>query len=429
MIIIKTEKYFQIVLFVLMLTAFLPVVFNRLPAYIGSHHLWAIVWGISLLFLKPKVFVQKLMLLVSIYALFLWFMFEFTWENMDKWNAIFLWDELYAIAVGCSVITYFHVSKDYKGLAKLIKYTFLFFIITAVLTLIASIIDPMFFRIMFQISTEGIKANYLSNKLGAAGYGYILGYTALLPLLIYLFKNNYLIEGRKTILLFIIILFLFVIVRVQLFTNIMFSIAFLWLALVSVENRTRTLVILSMFFIVLAFIPNSVYVNILNYLSDSFSNLNELSFKLKEFSVYVETGGEVSEQNAVAGRADRYPMLFEVFPKKPIFGCYFFSDITGNGYKVEAAHLYWMNKLTVSGLSGFLLFFLIIIFFLKNEIKNINKGYRYYFILSCLVVLLYGLFKNIIGRETWYVFFVIIPGICYLPLLNKNKENKIIKDE
>jgi len=406
-----------------MLTTFLPLVSNRLPAYIGSHHLWTIVWGISLFFFKPKVFVQKLMLLVLIYALFLWFMFQFAWQNMDAYNSHLLWNELYAIVVGCSIFTYFQVSRDFYGLAKLIKFTILFVIITAILTLIASVIDPLFFRSIFSIGTKSIQAKYLSNKLGAAGYGYILGYTAIIPLLIYFYKNNDLVNTRKSILFLIITLFFFVIIRVQIFTNIMFVVIFILLALVSAKKRTRTLVVVSVFFLIIIIIPNSTYINFLNNLSEDLNNLSDVSYKLKEFAVYLEQGNDVGDKNAVAGRVERYPMLFKVFPKSPIFGCYFFTDYTGNGYKEEAAHLYWMNKLTVTGLSGFLLYFLIIVFFLKNEIKNINKEYRYYFILSILVILLYGLFKNIIGRETWYMFFVIIPGIYYLPLLNKRHDN------
>jgi hypothetical protein len=319
--------------------------------------------------------------------------------------------------VGCSIITYFHVSKDYKGLAQVVKYTLLFFFITAVLTLIASIIDPMFFRTINQVTLKGIKAFYLSSNIGAASYGYILA--SLLPLLIYLFKNNQLINVNKKGLLFLILLILMVIIRVQLFTNIIFAVAFILLALVNVKNRTISFVILSVLFFILIIIPNSVYVNALNNISDSFINLKDLNFKLKEFAFYLESGGEVGYENAVAGRAERYPLLFDVFPKSPIFGCYFLSDITGNGYKVEAVHLYWMNKLTTIGIVGFLMYIFIIFNFLKNEIKIITNEYRYYFILGSIIILFYGFFKTIIGRETWYMFFVIIPGMYYLPLLNK----------
>ena len=50
-------------------------------------------------------------------------------------NVKTLWVEYYQIAVGCSIITYFHVSKDYLSLAKLVRWVLIFITITSALTI------------------------------------------------------------------------------------------------------------------------------------------------------------------------------------------------------------------------------------------------------------------------------------------------------
>lgn len=142
MIKFKTETYFYIVLFLLMLTTYLPIVSYRLPAYIGSHHLWTIVWGMSLVLLKPRVLFHRIMLLILAYVLFLWILLNTTWSAMGSWNVKHLWEEIYAVAVGASIFVYFNESKDYIGWAKMIRYTLIFIVITAILTIITSIINP-----------------------------------------------------------------------------------------------------------------------------------------------------------------------------------------------------------------------------------------------------------------------------------------------
>lgn len=68
----------------MMVTTFLPIVSNNLPRYIGSQHLYAIIWGISLILLCPKVFMQKIMLLLIVYGFLLGLMLNTFWTNMTE---------------------------------------------------------------------------------------------------------------------------------------------------------------------------------------------------------------------------------------------------------------------------------------------------------------------------------------------------------
>ena len=98
--------------------------------------------------------------------------------------------EYYQILIGISIITYFNISKDYKGLALITKYTLLFIVITAFMTIFTSFIDPMYARNMFVKTLEGEESRILINKYGAGTYGTVIAFMGLMPVLIYYFKKN-----------------------------------------------------------------------------------------------------------------------------------------------------------------------------------------------------------------------------------------------
>lgn len=425
---INATTYFRFIILLLMITTYLPIVHVRLPAYIGSHHFWIVIWSISIVLLKPRVLFHRIILLIVAYVLFLWILLNTAWSAMGAWNVKHLWDEIYAVAVGVSILVYFNESKDYIGWAKMIRYILIFIAITAVLTIITSIINPMYVRLYFIQSHEADMARAIMYKYGAGSIGTVGVFTALVPLLIYYYKNNALINTKKWIVLILIALMIIVVLRMQIFANILFVLVFAILAFVSAKNRLRTIVIIGIIGGIIALIPIKNHVNTLNKLADNMSEYEETSFKIKEFAYYLERGGEVkTSENVVAGRAERYPMLLRVFPKSPIMGCFFQSDAFGNGYRQEAAHIYWMNKLTTTGIVGFIFFLSIIITFVYRARKNIEGNYSYYYLLAIFSILLYGVFKSITGREIWYFFFLIIPGMYYLPLLKKENLNNINK--
>lgn len=426
----KTHIYIRVIIVILMITTYLPVVYFRFPSYIGSHHFWVVIWGVSLLIFKPKVLIDKMMITTYIYGLFIWLMLNYVWINMNEWNATMLPNEYYQILIGISIITYFNVSKDYKGLALITKYALIFIIITAFMTIITSFIDPMYARYMFVKTSEGEASRILINKFGAGTYGTVLAFMGLIPILIYYFKNNkhFLIKKKVTVFA-IILLISFAIIRMQIFTNILVGLVFSIFAFLSVEKRLFPKLIIGLTFIVFTIIPNYVYINLLYDLSNVFYKMQEVSFKFKEVALYIQTAGAIDE-NAVTGRVERLPILINAFLESPVLGNFYNTNYLGYGYHKECYHLYWMNKLTITGLIGFTLFLLIILKFINNERKIIKGEFRSYFMLGLISIIVYGLFKSVAGRECWYMFFVIIPGMYYLPLSYKNAnitkiENKI----
>jgi len=422
---LKTEKYFRILIIILMGMVFLPVVSNHLPAYIGSWKIWLLIFEISLILLKPKVIWNKLVLIVLIYGLFIFIMLQSFWVGMDEWNKENLKTEYLAILLAITFISYFKVSQDFKGLAIVTKYALIFIGITGIMTIYASYVFPMYARLLFMEYYEGDLARELAFRFGAGDYGFVLVFVAILPCLIFYFKNNHLffLKEKWAIGLFILILVI-ALIRMQIFTNILVGFIFSIIAFLSVKKRVRNSIIIGIIAFVFVIIPQSVYINTLYGLSESTKGIEDVSYKFKEFAVYLETGGTI-KQNEVSYRASRFPMLLNAFKQSPLLGCFYPNEAFGFGYNQEGAHLYWMNKLTVTGIVGFLFYISILIVFIRSQLKNIKGEFVYYFILALLSVIVYGFFKNVAGRDVWFVFFIIIPGMYYLPLLQKNKKNEI----
>ena len=410
-----------------MASAFLPLVFNNLPPVIRSHHLYTTIWGLSLLFFYPKIFLSKIMQYLVFYGLFFFLATNLIWYNIDKMNYYLIFYEFYYITVGVTVITYFIQVKDYLNLAKLVKWSLIFLLITAIMSIVSSFIDPMYARnILNQASITLISEfdNVMKfRKLGGGTYSTAIAFMSLFPILIYSYKNKGSSFFSVTQIIFFSIIFFMALLGIQLFANIMISILIIFISILGIKKINRSLITLILIFSIAFIIPTNIYISTLNTLSNAFSTKSDINFKLNDLAMFLETGAEIETNSTSAGlKAGRYPMLFESFRKSPFLGCYFLSDEYANGYNEAGRHLYWMNKLTTTGILGMILFLFIPFYHLKKLLKNINSEFKFFFLIASFSVLGYGFFKAIDGREAWYTFFIIIPGFYYLPLLKKTKK-------
>ena len=426
---ITKQKYFYYIAFMLMATTFLPLVFNNLPPFIRSHHLWTIIWGISLLVFNPKIFLNKAMLYVLAYGFFLFLATETILSSIDDWNHTRLFFEFYEIAIGLSVITYFLQNKDYIRLAKITKWAIFFLFITAIMSIISSAINPMYARNIVGISSIEIESEreaILSFKrYGGGNYSTAAAFMCLFPVFIYYYKNIEIsLISKKKLVVFSIIVFL-ALLSMQIFGNILIAVAFGVIAVFGMRKMKLSILVISLFLSILLIIPKEIYVKSLVSVGDYFIKDSDLNYKLRDLATFIETGGDIKDNSSgVGARAERYPILMETFVKSPVLGCYFLSDLSGNEYKGEGAHLHWMNKLTVTGIIGLIIFLLIPYKFIKNNLYQFNSTYKFYYILASISILCYGLIKQLGGRETWYTFFILLPGLYYLPLLkNRRKPN------
>src|ERR1035437_7289752 len=137
--------YFYFISFMLMASTFLPLVTNNIR-FITNELWWSIIWFFSLIVFKPQVFRNKLLLFVLLYGVIFFILLNTLWVNVDEWNKNQITEEWYDISVATSVLTYFRIEQDYFRFAKLVKWTMIFIFITAVLTIVTSLIEPMYVR-------------------------------------------------------------------------------------------------------------------------------------------------------------------------------------------------------------------------------------------------------------------------------------------
>lgn len=421
----------------LMSSAFLPLVFNNLPPIIRSHHVWTLIWGLSLILFAPKVFAEKIMIYVLIYGLFLSLMFTVFWINIDDWNKKMLITEYYQVALGVSVFAYFKNTGNIISFAKVTKWSLIFLLITAIMTIISSIIDPLYARKIVSSSAiiqESSRRAILSiQRFGGGGYGTGAAFMSLFPLLIYYFKFNHnKTITKKQIVIYCTVIF-FALIGLQIFTYIFLSTLFGILAFFGFKKIRKSLIISIILFTITLSIPNYIYVNTLLSLSNLFEKQTDIKYKLNDLAIFIELGADFNaESTGTGGRVQRYNQLLESFIKSPIIGVFFNSDNNAYGYfnyqtkvQVEGTHLHWMNKITTTGIVGLLFFSFILYYHTKNNLRFCNEEYKFFFLLASFSIISCGFFKTLVGREVWYTFFIIVPGMQYLPILNtKNFEIK-----
>jgi hypothetical protein len=412
-----------------MASNFLPLLFNNLPPFLRSHHLWTIIWAVHVLFIYPKILTHKLMLMFFAYAIFILIAINTFMSKVDEWNANLLKNEVYQIGIGLSIFLYFKISRNFFIYAKLIKWTLFFILITATMTIVTSLINPTYARDITGISSvesqreASIILSYL--RYGPGLYSSAICFMCLFPLLIYFYKSKTIRVLKKPVLILFILILFFALIRMNIFGNVIIAFIISILAFLGSKQYKKSLYILVMISILLLIIPNKVYVNSLNYASDFFKEGTEIRFKLKDMAVFLESGEKIEDsKTSTASRAERYPMLISTFTKSPVLGCFYSGGIDNHGYLGEGAHLYWMNKLTTTGLLGFIFFIILIVYYIKPTLSLVSDKIKYYFLMAILSFIFYGLIKAISGRDAWYCFLIVLPGLTYLPLLRHKKKIK-----
>lgn len=417
---ISKKAYFSFVIFMLLFSTFFPLLFINLPPIIGSHHLWTIIWFFSIIFLYPQIFKNKLFIYLLLYGFFIILILLNTlWVNIDPANKKLVINEFYVFSVAISVISYFRLEEDYMGLAKIVKLSLIFIFITSIMSIITAYINPIYARDLTGIDafSESERRTILEyTKYGGGDYSFASALVCLFPILIYFFKNNDKNIFKKYQIIIMFFIFFYALIKMQIIANILVASIFIILSLFGRKNFKKSIVVYIMLLIIIFLIPSHIFADLFYNSAKIFNSDSEIYFKFNEIGDYIITGGNVSETNAIGTRYARYPLLMQSFLSNPLWG--------GKDWNI---HLFWMNKLATYGLLGTLPFIFIIYYYVKKNMKYFDDEYKFYYMLSILSVITLGLMKAIMGRELWYTFFIILPGINYLQYLKQPQIKKNIQ--
>jgi hypothetical protein len=416
----RSGGYFRLLAFALVVTTFFPLLYQNLPPIIHSYHLYAALWLASILILYSDLLLNRPIRYLLIYALITLGVFYFTfWGRVDHWDWAQVRIETYYIITASTVLAYFMTSEDFSGFAALVKWALVFVGITAVMSIYASFKDPTYARSITAGELSQGQLTYFQ-KLGAGTYSFGEALVCLFPMMVYLYKHNERgIFSRKVILIYGVLCF-YALLRMQIFANILFAILLIAVSLLGTTTRKASIFVIVFLFAALYFIPTSLYSEAAVQISNYFNPTSVVYFKLRDLSKYLIEGQYV--QTAIGGREARYPLLIAGFVQSPILGFYY--DKIGTLDISPGGHLYWMNKLAVFGIVGFLLYLKIHANHLRQTVKSQDEEFSFYFLVATLGGLGLGLAKNIVGREFWFTYFVILPGIQYLTSLRRNESSE-----
>lgn len=407
----------------------LYVVANNLPPVVGSFRYF---WGPSVLLwiflVKSSVFKNKTMRYLLLYGIISLGLLQYTiWKYMSDWHRLSFLDEFYSLAIFFSIFYYYKLRNDYKGLALVGKLGFIFVLITIILTNIALFIDPMVVRqSAFPTGFSDLQAKVFK-RLGPAGYGYAQALVCLIPIIFYHIKKNKKLLGGKNWLVIIVGLIFITMIRAQVMANLIAAAIILAISAAGAKRAKISFIMAFLVIVILFLIPKIFYANVFFTLSDLFDPKSTIAYKFEDFGKFIENP-EFEGTTGAAGRAARYPYLLKEFFNKPILGA---ASSEGHPpvFMYESSmwtHLYWMYKLALWGLPGFL-FFVFVLYRIYRDISSIfDPDFRFYYNLAVAAFILLGLMKNICGREPFLMLIVIIPGIYFLNYSNKAANHTLV---
>jgi hypothetical protein len=403
----------------------LYIVSNNIPTLLGSFRFFWAPITLSLVFLaKPDIFYRKIIILLLLYGLVFLGLLQYTfWSYMSDWNVRQLQDEFYALFVFSCIWAHYWSINEIRKLAIISKWSFLFIVITIITTHIALYIEPTIVRSASN-SFRGDSTSFaIAKTFGTVGYGYAQSLVLLIPILVYFIKTKKRIYFNYKILFIILIVLILLLLRANVFANVLIAIPIIILAYVGPKKGRANYGYITFLVLILAFIPISIYANLILNLSNYFGQYDFFNERFTDLASFFENPN-LDTTSTTGGRVSRYPLLFEAFIANPLGGdaSYFSSyDIE------EGGHLYWMNKLAIWGIIGFFFFIYILYILFKNIISVFDYEFKYYYHLSLMAFIGLGLTKNISGREPWLLLILIIPGLYFLHKYQKIEKVKVHK--
>jgi len=412
-------KPVSLVIWMAILTTSLYIVANNLPPGLGSFRFF---WGpmalLLILLVKPATYTKTPMKFLLLYGFISLILLQYTlWNNMNDWNRLSLLEEFYALVVFTAIFCYYWIRHDFKGLAIVGKLSFLFILITIISTHIALCFDSYIVRKSASPVNFTSFQSEIFRLTGAAGYGYAQALVCLIPILIYHIKFRKKMIFSRKILFVILILIIFLHIRAQVFANLIVAFVITILSFTGAKNAKKSFILIALLIILIILIPTSFYADMLVTISSHFDSDSNIYFKLNDFAKFIQQP-EFEASTAAGLRAARYTLLLEAFLSQPLLGD---SSYNSPFYIESGFHIYWMYKLTLLGIFGFL-FFVFVLYQIYKRIRSLfDNSFAFYYFLSVAAFILLGLIKNISGREPFLMLIVVIPGLYFVPLLDKKK--------
>ncbi len=412
------RKNFYIIAIMYLASSVLMIFANNVKLLSSNRFLWGpAVLLYSLLFYN-KVYTDKQVRYALLYGIIYCVILQYTlWTYASDWYKRAILEDFYFLISSVVLYVVFYKYKFYKEWQKLAKIGLIFFIITGIMTIVATNINPMVVRASYSSGRFHMIGYGFLEKLGFGSYGYMTAVISFFPIIIYFIKSDRKIWLSKNVWIVILAFFYFVLIRSQIFANVLVASLIIPMSFAGAKRFNKSMVAASLILGIFFMVPSTIWVKLLIDFSHYFNPNSEMYYKLNDFAKFIQYPDIFTSHTGAAGRAERYPMLFSAFVAQPLFGdasykSNFFYEV------VIGAHLFWMSRLTLWGIFGFIGYLAILKNIFKPVIKIFDKDFRFYYLLSLLSIIIMGLMKNLGGREIYIMLLIIIPGFYYLQFQN-----------
>lgn len=411
---------FRAVAILTMANIFLMIVFNNLPFPLSSVVLYTILFSLITLLFYPQLLVTKGMILVYLFVIIYLIGIPLVWNDRqvgwgDPINYRWIVQEMVPVYTSILIFTYFIYVRDFKGLALVVFYTFLFILITSITSIIGLSRFPMAARDSGGTLMEQGMYNLLVyyRKIGIATFGFFTGISLVIPVVIYSLKKFHfgIIKGIFYIGSLTIIVYGILMAR---YTNaILFTVVLFSISIIHLKNLKRLTLIGLFALILVILVPSSQIAGLFYFASKQFKGtLTEERLFDAGLTIEFKDIDRLHGKEHAARKLGRIPELIDSFIGNPLIG-------GGENY----SHNFWLDRLSLFGLIGFLPWLLIVMYQIRNNLKIFNQDYKPYYILAMFSFIALGFINNMGGSQFFTIVFFLIPGTYFLKYLSKVQSN------
>jgi len=406
-----TKKYFRILSFALIVSSTLMIVANNVP-YIGSFRwLWGPLSLLSFIVVYPKIITHIMSKSTLLYGVIFAGVLQYLlWDFASDWYKETVLEDFYNLVIFVWLVVYFITAREFVFWGRLAKWGLFFFMITAIMTLVATQIAPTIVRESYSGGKDSFEGFQALQNLGFGSYGFSISLVALIPALIFFIKSKSKTFISKKLLWVFLGLVLITLIQMQIFANILIALLMIVLSFVNSKSRKMTFFFTTGSLLIFSLIPTTTYADLLTNVSSLFSKDSNVYYKMNDLANYLVSS---NTGTGVESRIERYPGLISALLEQPFLGDASY-DSRFQKEMTAGAHLFWMSRLALWGVFGFIGYLLILKNVFKPLLSFFDKDFRYFYSLSLTSVIFLGLIKSLTPREPYVMLLIIIPGLYFL---------------
>ena len=384
----------------------------HLPFPFRVAHFYFLLWIPVVFIYDYRLLLNKNLLMVLVFVIIMYVGLGLFWEDR-----IFRGDTISFVSIIMEIIPffgavlmylYFLKSEDQKGLRIVIYLSFLFIVITTILTIRGLMIEPMAVRFAMSGRTDLIDLDV--SILGIGGYGFFNGIMLLMPAMAYFMNKPEYGVIKKTFILLFVAFAIYPMVLAGITTTFLLAVVIFIYAAFFVKKFKAKLYIPIIIIVSGLFVLNHLTADLIHFISQQI-NESVIKTRLEDLSTTVRLMDFSPEE------ADTYFARVRLALTLQSLQGFLANPLIGTGD--SGGHSYWLDRLAMFGLVGW--FPILMIFYQQVKLQKITllNAHYPYFLVSIYAILLFGIMKgNVVSPQTMVVLFFLVPGIFLLEIRN-----------